>query len=145
MHLVRYSLHRVEQNTTTNTEILQEIEDSGKNTKEYESAHAFYIKGFREFQKGLYPQALSSFETCLSLYPSHKLARRYSEIATNRTEEMIAFNMKQGLTNMQNGKNDFCIASFKNAMSRINDKTDTRYIEAKQLMTKCKILKRSKY
>lgn len=138
-------LNRVEKNTATNAEILKEIQDSGRNTKAYKDAHAFYIKGFRDFQKGLYSSALSSFETCLSLYPSHQLARRYSELASNRTEELIAFNMNQGMNNMRNGKNDFCISSFRNVMSQVNDVTDTRYIEAKQLMTKCKILKRSKY
>ncbi|MGH1468856.1 MAG: FHA domain-containing protein [Bdellovibrionales bacterium] len=138
-------LERVEKNKTESTELIENIEKSGKNTKEYKSAHSFYIKGMRDFQKGLYAQALSSFDTCLSIYPSHQLARRYSELSTNRLEELIAFNMSQGVTNLENGKNDFCISSFRNVMSQINDKTDTRYIEAKQLLEKCKLLKRSKY
>ncbi len=138
-------LERVEKSKTEVDEFIQGLKSSGHNTKEYKSAHSFYIKGFRDFQKGLYAQALSSFDTCLSIYPPHRLARRYSELATNRLEELIAFNMSQGVVNMENGKNNFCISSFKNVISQINDKTDVRYIEAKQLLKKCKLLKRSKY
>jgi pSer/pThr/pTyr-binding forkhead associated (FHA) protein len=138
-------LERVEQNQDTNQNIIDEIEQSGKNTSEYKEAHSFYIKGFRDFQKGLYAQALSSFETCLSIFPEHQLARRYSELARNRRDELIAFNFNQGNVNLENGKYNFCISSFKNAMSQINDKTEPRYIEARQLLNRCKILQRSKY
>ncbi len=138
-------LKDVEKNKNEIDELIKELKSSGHNTQEYKSAHSFYIKGFRDFQKGLYAQSLSSFDTCLSIYPSHQLARRYSELATNRLEELIAFNMSQGVINMENGKNDFCISSFKNVLSQINDKTDSRYLQARQFLKKCKFLKRSKY
>ncbi len=138
-------MDRVEKTRTDSEKLIEEIESSGKNSPDYKSAHSFYIKGFRDFQKGLYAQALSSFETCLSIYPSHQLARRYSELAENRQEELISFNINQGMTNLNNGKYDFCISSFQNVLSSINDKTDVRYLEAKELLKKCKLLQRSKY
>lgn len=138
-------MERVEKNRAESEKLIEEVENSGRNTKEYESAHAFYIKGFRDFQKGLYAQSLSAFETCLAIYPSHQLARRYSELAENRQEELIAFNISQGMANLSNGKYDFCISSFRNVLSGINDKTDARYLEAKELLNKCKLLQRSKY
>jgi pSer/pThr/pTyr-binding forkhead associated (FHA) protein len=138
-------LERVEASKKENEDLLDKIAASGTDSKEYRRAHSFYIKGFRDFQKGLYSTALSSFETCLSLYPGHQLAKRYSEVAKNRSEELIAFNINQGRANLENGKYDFCQSSFKNVMSSINDKTDPRFEEAKQNFNKCRLLQRSRY
>lgn len=138
-------LERVEASKVQNEELLEKISSSGTTSKEYKAAHAFYIKGFRDFQKGLYATALSSFETCLSLYPGHQLAKRYSEVAKNRSEELIALNINQGRDNLENGKYDFCQSSFRNVMSAINDKTDPRFEDAKQNLNKCRLLQRSRY
>lgn len=138
-------LERVKASKVQNEELLDKIAASGTTSKEYRAAHAFYIKGFRAFQKGLYSTALSSFETCLSLYPGHQLAKRYSEVAKNRAEELIAYNISQGRDNLENGKYDFCQSSFKNVMAAINDKTDPRFEDAQQNLNKCRLLQRSRY
>jgi pSer/pThr/pTyr-binding forkhead associated (FHA) protein len=138
-------LERVEASKIDNEDLIEKIEKSGTTSKEYKDAHAFYIKGFRAFQRGLYSTALSNFETCLSLYPEHSLAQRYTELSKNRSEELITFNINQGLANMEKGKFDFCQSSFQNVMASINDKTDPRFSEAKQNLNKCKLLQRSKY
>lgn len=138
-------LERVEATKADNDGLIEKIEKSGTTSSDYKAAHAFYIKGFRDFQSGLYSTALSNFETCLSLYPDHALAKRYSQLAENRSEELITFNINQGLANMDKGKYDFCQASFQNVMASINDKTDPRFSEAETNLNKCKLLQRSNY
>jgi len=138
-------LERVKESQVNNDELIEKIEKSGKGSSEYKSANAFYIKGFRAFQRGLYSRALSNFETCLSLYPDHKLAKRYTQLSKNRSEELITLNINQGLVNMQRGKYDFCQSAFRNVMASINDKTDPRFSEAKVNYNKCKLLQRSQY
>jgi len=138
-------LERVEATKKDNDVLIEKIEKSGKTSSEYKAAHSFYIKGFRAFQRGLYSTALSNFETCLSLYPEHSLAKRYTELSKNRSEELITFNINQGLSNMEQGKYDFCQSSFQNVMASINDKTDPRFSEAKENLNRCKLLQRSKY
>jgi len=138
-------LEQVESIKTENDSLLEEIELSGKTSSEYKAAHSFYVKGFRAFQRGLYSQALSNFETCLSLYPRHVLAQRYTQLSKNRSEELITLNINQGLTNMEKGKYDFCQSAFKNVMASINDKTDPRFNEAQANLNKCKLLQRSRY
>jgi len=138
-------LERVKDAQVNNDGLIEKIEKSGKSSAEYQSANSFYIKGFRAFQRGLYSVALSNFETCLSLYPDHKLAKRYTQLSKNRSEELITLNINQGLVNMERGKYDFCQSAFRNVMASINDKTDPRFSEARVNYNKCKILQRSQY
>jgi len=122
-----------------------EIKESEKSNPDYVEAQKIYIKGFRDFQKGIYSQAVASFETSLSLYAGHKLARRYKTIAQNRLDELIDFHVTEGRIHLENRKYNFCIAAFKNAMSQSYDKNDKRFTEAKTGLRRCQTLKRSLY
>ena len=126
-------------------EIETEIDESEKSNPDYIAAQRVYITGFRNFQKGMYAQAVSSFETSLSLYPDHKLARRYKRLSQNRLDELIDFHLTEGRIHLENRKFDFCIAAYKNAMSQSYDKNDKRFQEAKIGERKCTALKRSQY
>lgn len=135
----------IEKATIETNKLVDQRENSTKNSKEYKEAQKFYIKGFRDFQKGLYSSAMDSFETSLAMMPKHQLARRYSELSKNRLEELVAYNINEGKSHLENSKYNFCIASFQNAISQMRDKTDPRIQEAKVLLKKCKTLNRSKY
>jgi|GEM_PF-2124677 len=122
-----------------------EISESMKSDPDYKEAQKIYLKGFRNFQKGLYAQAISSFETSLSLYPEHTLARRYNVLSKNRLDELINFHITEGRVHLTNRKYGFCIAAYKNAMAQSFDKSDDRFKEAKLSLNKCETLKRSQY
>ena len=137
--------NRLNEETKTLEDIKTKISSSEKANPDYIEAQKIYVKGFRNFQKGAYAQAVSSFETSLSLYPDHILARRYKTISENRLDELINFHITEGRIHLENRKYNFCIAAFKNAMSQSYDKTDKRFVEAKIGQRKCMVLKRNLY
>ena len=137
--------HRLNEETKALEEIKIEISSSQKANPDYIESQKIYMKGFRNFQKGMYAQAVSSFETSLSLYPDHHLARRYKVLSENRLDELIDFHITEGRIHLENEKYNFCIAAFKNAMFQSYDKNDKRFAEAKIGHRKCEILKRNQY
>lgn len=153
--VVKKSVEEIE----TNQKILERIKDSqakieaykknldakGANSKDYKKSKELYIKGSREFQKSHYSSAIGSFEVALVHNPENIEAKRYLELSKRKAEELIEYNMNQGRVHKDNNKFDFCISSFKNVMIQLNDKTDSRYNEAKKLLKECSLLQRSKY
>lgn len=136
---------RISEQTKGLEKIEEELTQSEKSNPDYISANKFYLKGFREFQKGIYSSSVSSFETALALYPEHRLARRYKNIAENRLDELIDLQITQGRIYLDNGQYDYCISAYQNALSSSYKKEDKRYIEAKVGLDRCKTLRRSKY
>jgi tetratricopeptide (TPR) repeat protein len=137
--------NRLDEETKALEEIETEINASEKANPDYIEAQKIYVRGFRNFQKGMYAQAVSSFETCLSIYPDHQLARRYKTLSENRLDELIDFHLTEARIHLENRKYDFCIANYKNVMSQSYDKNDKRFTEAKIGLSKCETLKRNQY
>lgn len=136
---------RINQKTKDLEKIEEELSVSEKSNPQYISANKHYLRGFREFQKGIYSAAVSSFETALSLYPEHHLARRYRNLAETRLDELIDLQITQGRVYLDNAQYDYCISAYQNAMYSSYKKGDKRYIEAKLGLSRCEKLKRSQY
>ena len=136
---------RISQKTKELEKIEEDLTASEKSDPDYKSANILYLRGFREFQKGIYTSSMSSFEAALALYPEHRLARRYKNISENRLDELIDLQITQGRVYLDNGQYDYCIGAYKNALSSSYNKEDKRFIEAKVGLSRCETLRRSKY
>lgn len=106
------------------------FKQKGLNTKEFQDAQSNYIKGFRDFKKGQYERAISSFHACLSLYPKHQLCQRYQKLSYKKHDELIQYNMMLGKKYFDQGQYQACRATFRNAMIMINDRNGKIYKEA---------------
>lgn len=73
-----------------------EIVKKGKDTQQYSEAQAFYIKGFREFRENNFARAIQFFETSLTLYPDHPLAKRYLSRSRLKHNEQITSALERG-------------------------------------------------
>jgi len=136
---------RLDEETKALEQLETENSESERSNPDFIEAQKIYVKGFRNFQKGMYAQAVSAFETSLSLYTDHQLARRYKVLSENRLDELIDFHITEGRIHLENRKFNFCVAAFNNAMSQSYDKNDKRFSEAKIGKRKCETLKRNQY
>lgn len=78
-----------------------EIIKRGKNTSQYTEAQSFYLQGFREFRESNYSRAIHNFETALTLYPEHPLAKRYLSRAKLKLNQEITSALERGERNFQ--------------------------------------------
>ncbi len=78
-----------------------EIIKKGKNTVQYNEAQSFYLQGFREFRESNFSRAIYNFETALTLYPEHLLAKRYVSRAKLKLNQEITAALERGERNFQ--------------------------------------------
>ncbi len=66
---------------------------------DYQTAQAYYLKGFRDYRLGQFSRALQSFQAALSIYPDHVLAKKYKILAemTLRRDSPIQHEPRQKL------------------------------------------------
>ncbi len=84
-------------NETTQNEIYQK----GKHTQQYGEAQSFYLQGFREFREGNFSRAIQNFQTALTLYPDHPLAKRYLSRSQMKLNEEITGSLERGEKDFQ--------------------------------------------
>jgi len=123
----------------------KDFKSKGLNTKEFKEAQSNYIKGFRDFKKGQYERAISSFHACLSLYPKHLLCQRYQKLSYKKHEELIQYNMMLGKKYFDQGQYKACRATFRNAMIMINDRSGKLYEEARANYKLCALKTEGQY
>lgn len=120
-------------------------EDSGKATKMYDSAQAYYVRGFRDYRQGQFRRAMQSFQAALSFYPAHQLARKYLKLAEVQADKTDRLNMQQGRKYKARGNYELCGSSFQKVMTSIKDPENAVYKEAKILYDVCRTLAEDKY
>ena len=123
----------------------KEFKSRGLNTKEFKEAQSNYIKGFRDYKKGQYERAISSFHACLSLYPKHLLCQRYQKLSYKKHEELIQYNMMLGKKYFDQGQYQACRSTFRNAMIMISDRSSKVYKEATANYKLCRLKTEGQY
>lgn len=105
----------------------------------YEEAQKHYLEGFRDYQKGIYSRAVTSFQVALGIDSQHVQARRYLKLAEKSRDEMISQLMDEGRRYREKGMFARCAAAFEKALVQIPRKSDLRYKEAEVLYRECAI------
>ena len=103
----------------------------------YNQAQQAFVEGFRDYRKGQFERALSSFQACLSLYPSHTLCTRYMRLTQRRFDELIQYHVVLGSKYRDQNQFGACASSFRNVMVMVKDQGNKRYQEAKANYEAC--------
>ncbi len=119
--------------------------DKGVESDQYEEAHSHYIIGFRDFKKGKFERAISSFQACLTIFPKHDLCKTYRGLAQKRFQELIQYHMISGNKFADNGQYSACITSFKNVMYMVKDRSSKVYLEADSKRKYCETRLRGRF
>lgn len=114
-------------------------------SKQYENAQQYYVKGFRDYKQGQYARAIQSLQAALSFYPQHPLARKYLDLSRRKMDEFVQYNMLQGRRYKDRGNYRLCQSSFRNVLVSVMDPNNKTYIEAKQLYDECMALSGERY
>lgn len=115
----------------------QEIKSSNRFDEIGRSAHSIYIQGKRDFDRGKYPYAISSFQAVLALSPDHAEARRYLRLAEQYFNDILETQFKDGLANRDANRYELCKGAMKNIMNLVNDPSHERYKEAQKIFMEC--------
>lgn len=124
------SKNQIEKNRETVREIQSLKRKKGLDTDEYEQAEILYIQGFRDFQKGQYERAVSSFQSCLAIFPAHERCNNYFRVAQNKLSELIQYYLNLGYDYQTKNQFKACVSAFNNVMFLEKDRTSVIYKEA---------------
>ncbi len=105
----------------------------------YEEAQRHYLEGFRDYQKGNYPRAISSLGTALAIDSSHQLARRYKSLAEKRRDEHINSLLLEGRKYMDKAMFSRCVAAYDKALLLMPNRDDIRFKQADLNRRQCKV------
>jgi pSer/pThr/pTyr-binding forkhead associated (FHA) protein len=111
--------------------------NAGANDLGYNQAQESFVMGFRDYRKGQYERALSSFQACLSLFPSHTLCSRYLSLTQKRFDELIQYHMVLGRKYRDQNQYSACASAYRNVMVMVKDAGNKRYLEAKANFEAC--------
>jgi len=105
----------------------------------YEEAQRHYFQGFRDYQRGNYARAMRSFETARAIDPNHEMAKRYSQLAIRRRDELINQSILEGRAYKDRNMFSRCVGSLDKALKVAGEGTDQdlKLREAKVLRNEC--------
>lgn len=130
---------RIESIDDTISQLDEEIKNSNKFDEIGRSSNSIYLQGKRDFDRGKYSYAISSFQAVLSLSPSHAEARRYLRLAEQYFSDVLESQFLDGLANKDAGRYEICKGAMKNIMNLINDPSNERYREARKIHMECEL------
>ena len=141
------TLINVEENIKTLSELKEkELEKRNKNAlSSYKNAQFAYIKGIRDYRKGVYSRAIEAFRVCKTLYPQHELCASYLQKAKIKRQQLIQAWMIAGKDYREKRRFKACMSSFQNVMTAIRDNTNLTYKEASENFNICKIQHGDRY
>ena len=143
---LRSSLDREEEIKTLSELREKEQEKRSKNSLiTYKNAQFAYVKGIRDYRKGVYIRAIESFRVCKTLYPQHDLCASYLKKAQIKNQQVIQAWMVAGKDYREKRRFVPCMASFKNVMMAIKDKQNLTYKEASENYKICQIQHEDRY
>ena len=137
-----------EENIKTLTELKEkELEKRSKSAlSSYKNAQFAYVKGIRDYRKGVYGRAIESFRVCKTIYPQHNLCDSYLKKARLKRQQLIQAWMVAGKDYRQKRRFKACMSSFQNVMTALEqDKRNPNYKEAKESFDICKIQHGDRY
>ena len=136
-----------EENVKTLAELKEkEMEKRSKNAlSNYKHAQFAYVKGVRDYRKGVYNRAIESFRVCKTLYPQHDLCASYLKKAQVKNQQLIQAWMVAGKDYREKRRFVPCMSSFKNVMMAIRDKNNLTYKEAHENFKICQIQHEDRY
>ena len=111
----------------------------------FKNAQRAYIKGVRDYRKGVYIRAIESFKVCQTLYPQHELCSSYLQKARMKKEQLVQAWMMDGAKARDNKRFSACMAAFKNVMLAVRNQNDLSYKEALENYNICKIQFEDRY
>ncbi len=117
----------------------------GKENDNYKEAQSLYITGFRDFRKGQYERAISTFEACVSIYPKHDLCQTYKKLAEKKFQELIQYHMILGNKYLEKGQYQSCKSSLHNVMVMVKNPNSQVYKEAQSIYAICRSRLEGKY
>ena len=137
----------IEEEIKTLTELKEEEKEKKKQNMKisFKNAQAAYVKGIRDYRKGVYVRAIESFRVCKTLYPQHELCETYFQKAKIKKDQLVQAWMLDGRDARAKGRYEACLASFKNVMLAIRDKNHLTYKEAVENYDICKIKFEGRY
>ena len=137
----------IEKEIISLTELKEEEKERKKRNMDisFKNAQAAYIKGIRDYRKGVYVRAIESFRVCKTLYPQHELCETYLQKAKIKRDQLIQAWMLDGRDARAKGRFEACLAGFKNVMLAIRDKNHLTYKEASENYDICKIKFEGRY
>ncbi|MEO0336592.1 MAG: FHA domain-containing protein, partial [Pseudomonadota bacterium] len=116
-----------------------EARKGNKKTAQYKEAQAAYIRGFRDYKKGLFGRARDSFQTCLSLYPAHTLCQRYLGLSNRKFDEIVQFNLRLGKDHRERNQFRACMSAMRTVLVMVRNKSDKRFKQAKAHFEACEV------
>ena len=141
------TMQDMEEEIKTLTELKdQELEKRNKNLNQsYQYAQSAYVKGLRDYRKGVYIRAIESFRVCKTLYPQHELCPAYLKKAQAKNQQLIQAWMVAGKDYREKRRFVSCMSSFKNVMMAIKNHKNHTYKEAKENFKICQIQYEDRY
>lgn len=98
------------------------------------------IKGFRDYQQGNYSRARDNFQVVLNLDPENEIAKRYYHLSKIKFDELLQFNILQGLRYRDKKNYRMCRSSFQSALVMIqNNQNHPKYREIKNFFDECNL------
>lgn len=126
-------------------QLLKSQTQDGLASRQYLDAQASYMKGLRDYREGYYKSAYISFNAAISIYPDHKLARRYLRLAQNKLDEQIQALMNEGNKAMEENKYQLAQSAFRNVMILVGDPESKIYKEAMEKLNESNLLLRESF
>ncbi len=98
------------------------------------------VKGFRDFQQGNYIRAKENFASVLVKDPENGLAKRYYHLSGIKFDELLQFNILQGLRYREKKNYRLCRSSFQAALVMIqNNNRHPKFREIRDYFDECNL------
>jgi pSer/pThr/pTyr-binding forkhead associated (FHA) protein len=113
---------------------------NSQNNQLIRQAQENLVKGFRDFQQGNYMRAKENFASVLIKDPDNELAKRYYNLSSIKFDELLQFNILQGLRYREKKNYRLCRSSFQSALIMIqNNNKHPKYSEIKNYFDECNL------
>ena len=113
---------------------------SSQNNQLVRQSQENLVKGFRDFQQGNYMRAKENFASVLIKDPDNELAKRYYHLSGIKFDELLQFNILQGLRYREKKNYRLCRSSFQAALVMIqNNNRHPKYSEIKDYFDECNL------
>ncbi len=131
---------RIDNLNQTNEQRQKEIASAGKDSEQYAEAQAFYLRGFRDFRENNFSRAIQNFETALSLFPNHPLAKRYLERSRLKLNETITQALERGEKDFELQKYNNAFNEYRTVLLLINDPNNKSFQLAKERIESIRLI-----
>ena len=128
------TLQDIEEDIKTLEELREDAKEQHDETKthNFKNAQFAYIRGIRDFRKGVYPRAIEAFKTCKTIDPQHNLCTSYLQKSQMKQQQLIQAWMITGKAYRERQRFTACMSAFKNVMTSLSNPQNLTYKEAKQ-------------